>query len=378
MDYASWIRRMIDRLSKEPRDALALFDSAVPEPKALLRELISGAFAEPVTSRYASAFIGGNPYTVSALSRRYDVPREQIVCTTGATEGLHTVYSALLEPGDHVLVETPRFELFDSLASAGHLKVDHVHRTAPRYELDLDALKAAITGRTRMIVISDLHNPSSHPIPDAQLDALARLAEARKIWVVVDEVYRDYGPLNGRTQISAKRSDRFITISSLTKIYGLSTLRCGWIIASGPALETLRHYSDHFAFGVSKLGHAMAALVLENADRFDRYVQDLSDAARPIMERHLARWREAGWVEGELPAHGCVAFLKLNDIDDTHAFSDWLMAHNTVIVAPGELFGLAGHVRLGFVQDPAQLEEALTRFGQGLEHYRQTRLRQAV
>lgn len=378
MDYASWIRSMIDRLSREPRDALALFDSAVPEPKALVQELVSEAFREPLTSRYASAFIGGNPYTVAALARRYDVAREAIICTTGATEGLHTVYRALLEPGDHVLVETPRFELFDSLASANHLQVSHFSRLAPRFTLDLEALENALTPKTRMIVISDLHNPSSHPVPEAQLDALARLAEAKGLWVVVDEVYRDYGPLRNRTSISAKRSERFITISSLTKIYGLSTLRCGWIIASGEALRTLRHYNDHYAFGVSKLGHAMAALVLERSDRFDAYVQGLSVAARPVMDHHLGRWRDAGWVEGERPEHGCVAFLKLSDIEDTHAFSDWLMAHNNVIVAPGELFGQAGHVRLGFMQDPAQLEDALTRFGEGLELYRETRLRKVV
>lgn len=378
MDYASWIRRMIDRLSKEPRDALALFDSAVPEPKALLQGLVSEAFAEPVTARYTSAFIGGNPYTVAALARRYDVAREQIVCTTGATEGLHTVYRALLNRGDHVLVETPRFELFDSLALANHLNVDHFPRVAPRFELDLEALEAALTPKTRMVVISDLHNPSSHPLPDDQLDALARLAEAHQFWVVVDEVYRDYGPRADRQSIGAKRSERFITISSLTKIYGLSTLRCGWIIASGEALETLRHDNDHFSFGVSKLGHAMAALVLENSDQFDGYVRDLSDAARPVMERHLRHWRQAGWVEGELPEHGCVAFLRLNDIEDTHAFSDWLMDYNNVIVAPGELFGQAGHVRLGYVQDPDQLEDALTRFGEGLANYRQTRLRKVV
>ncbi|WP_440959209.1 pyridoxal phosphate-dependent aminotransferase [Oceanicaulis sp. LC35] len=369
---------MIDRLSKEPRDALALFDSAVPEPKSLLQELIARAFTEPATPRYTSAFIGGNPYTVAALAKRYDVARERIICTTGATEGLHTVYRALLDPGDHVLVETPRFELFDSLANANQLTVTHFTRRAPRFELDLDALQAALTPQTRMVVISDLHNPSSYPVPGHQLDALAKLAETHDFWVVVDEVYRDYGPRHDRQSIGAKRSERFITISSLTKIYGLSTLRCGWIIASGEALRTLRHYNDHFSFGVSKLGHAMAALVLENSDRFDAYVQTLSAAARPVMQRHIQQWRDAGWVEGELPEHGCVAFLKLNDIEDTHAFSDWLMDHNNVIVAPGELFGLAGHVRLGYVQDPGQLEDALSRFGEGLALYRQTRLRKVV
>ncbi len=369
---------MIERLAKEPREAWALFDSAVPEPKSLVRELVSDAFRDPVTSRYTSAFIGGNPYTVSALARRYDVPRDWIISTTGATEGLHTVYRALLEPGDHVLVETPRFELFDSLAANNHLNVDHFQRPAPEFALDLAGLETALTPKTRMVVVSDLHNPSSHPIPPDQLDALAALAEARDFWVVVDEVYRDYGPMRSRQDIGAKRSHRFISISSLTKIYGLSTLRCGWIIASEDALKRLRAHTDHFSFGVSKLGHAVAALVLENSASFDAYVQRLSEAARPVMTRHCDLWRQEGWVESALPDHGCVAFLKLNEIEDTQAFSTWLMEHSNVIVAPGELFGQPGYVRLGYVQDPAQLEEGLTRFTEGLQAYRQARIRKVV
>ena len=369
---------MIDRLAKEPRDAWALFDSAVPEPKSLVRDLVSEAFSDPVTPRYTSAFIGGNPYTVAALARRYDVPRDWIVSTTGATEGLHTVYRALLEPGDHVLIESPRFELFDSLAAVNHLTVDHFQRPAPDFTLDLQGLEDALTPKTRMVVVSDLHNPSSQPIPPEQLDALAALADAHNFWVVVDEVYRDYGPMASRQSISAKASPRLITISSLTKIYGLSTLRCGWIIASDEALQRLRAHNEDFSFGVSKLGHAMAALVLENSAPFDAYVRRLSDAARPVMTRHAEQWRREGWIEGGLPDHGCVAFLKLTEIENTQAFSTWLMERSNVIVAPGELFGQPGYVRLGFVQDPVQLEEGLTRFTEGLQAYRQTRDRKVV
>jgi aspartate/methionine/tyrosine aminotransferase len=378
MSYAHWIRQIIGRLRNEPREAWSLFDSSVPEPETLLRELIADAFAEPVTSRYTSAFVSGNPYTVAALSRRYDVPRDAFICTTGATEGLHTIYRALLQPGDHILIETPNFELFDSLARSHRCEIGHVPRPAPGFGIDMDALQAALRPTTRMVVVSNLHNPSSAPLPRAQLDALVALAEAHDFWLVVDEVYSDYVPETQRAPVAASLSPKAITVSSLTKIYGLSTVRCGWIIASGETLDTLRDFNDRHAFGVSKLGHAIAALVLEDPARFDDYVADLLDAARPVYARYHRLWEQENLVEGRVPDHGCIAFPRLLGITDTHAFSEWLIAHYGVIVAPGELFSLAGHVRIGFAQPVDRLEQGLSLFTEGLRAYHAENVRKAI
>ncbi|WP_203290664.1 pyridoxal phosphate-dependent aminotransferase [Maricaulis parjimensis] len=378
MSYAHWIRQIIGRLRDEPREAWSLFDSSVPEPEALLRELIADAFAEPVTSRYTSAFVSGNPYTVSALARRYGMPRAAFICTTGATEGLHTIYRALLEPGDHILIETPNFELFDSLARSHRCEIGHVARRAPRFELDMDALKAALRPTTRMVVVSNLHNPSSEPLPREQLDELVALAETHDFWLVVDEVYSDYVPEAQRAPVAAALSDKAITVSSLTKIYGLSTVRCGWIIASGDTLETLRDFNDRHAFGVSKLGHAVAALVLENPAPFDAYVTNLVSVSRPVFARFHKTWEEEGLIEGHVPDHGCIAFPRLVGIADTRAFSDWLMTHYGVIVAPGELFSLPGHVRIGYALPADQLEQGLSLFTEGLRAYHGEQARKVI
>lgn len=378
MDYALWIRQTIDRLRKQPKDAWGLFDSAVPEPEGLLRETIARAFSDPVSSRYTSAFVNGNPYTVAALARRYDVPRDWIISTTGATEGLHIVYRALLEAGDHVLIETPRFELFDSLARTNQFRVDHFPRRAPGFEIDMEAFEAALRPETRMVVVSDLHNPSSEPLPRRQLEQLARLAEARGFWLVVDEVYRDYMPADRRPEIAARLSPNVISVNSLTKIYGLSTVRCGWLIASGKTLSALRTFNDRYAFGVSKLGHAVAALILEDPAPFDVYVRQLVDGARPVIQRYYDLWRTEGLIEGQLPEHGCISFPRLVGIDDTHAFSDWLTQHYDVIVAPGELFAMPGHVRIGHAQPADRLEKGLALFTDGLQAYRTGLARKAI
>lgn len=378
MDYALWIRQTIDRLRRQPKEAWALFDSAVPEPEDLLKDVISRAFGETTSARYTSAFVNGNPYTLAALARRYDVPRNWIISTTGATEGLHTVYRALLEPGDDVLIETPHFELFDSLALSSGYAVNHFPRRAPAYEIDMEALEAALTPQTRMVVISDLHNPSSEPLPRSQLERLAELAEIHDFWLVVDEVYRDYRPAPARADVAAKLSSKVISISSLTKIYGLSSVRCGWMIASGDTLESLRAFNDRYAFGVSKLGHAVAALILEDSAPFDAYVHQLVEQARPVISRYYALWASEGLVEGRLPDHGCISFPRLTGIADTHAFSDWLMEEYDVVVAPGELFAQPGHVRIGHAQPADRLEQGLSRLTEGLRAYHAQAARRAI
>jgi aspartate/methionine/tyrosine aminotransferase len=198
---------------------------------------------------------------------------------------------------------------------------------------------------------------------------IARMAAERNVRVVVDEVYGDYASRAARAGSAAHLSPNIIAVSSLTKIFGLSTLRCGWIIAAPENLGPIRQVSDHFEFGVSKLSHAVAALVLEEEQRLQAYSSAVLDLARPIIERHFREWQETGLVSGRLPDFGCIFFPRLSGVADTLDFSGWLADRYGVIVAPGEFFGAAGHVRIGFAHAPDLLEFGLSRFFEGLREY---------
>lgn len=368
--YSHWVRRVIRAVRSERNLLVGLFDSSVPEPVEQLRRIVVEGFGETLTSRYTSAFTSGNPYVVAQLARHYAVPAERIVCTTGATGALSLIYRALLEPGDRVLVENPGFDLFHKIAETYGYGVDRFQRHGDDFAIDLDALAAKITPRTRLIVLSNLHNPSGMALSADTLAAIGALAEAHGIHVVADEVYGDYIDADRRPPPAAQLSPACISISSLTKSHGLSTLRCGWIVAAPGPIARIRALAEEIDFSVSNLSHAVAALVLEHPDVFEDYRADMMRRARPIMESYHAHWRERGLVTGTLPPFGCIAFPRLVGIDDTVRFSEWLADRCGVIVAPGEYFGAAGHIRIGFARAPADVDYGLQALTDGLIRYR--------
>jgi aspartate/methionine/tyrosine aminotransferase len=369
--YVQWVRRAVARAMQGHDDAGMLFGSSVEEPVELLRQTVESGFSKPITDRYTSVFVSGNPFVMEQLTRAYGVEMDHVLPTTGATGGLSLLYRAYLKPGDHVLVETPGFDLFEDIAHALNAHVDCFDRKGERFEIDPDEIERRIRENTRLIVLTNLHNPSGMLTDDAVLRKVAQVAARHDIKVIVDEVYGDYVGPQARPHSAAQLSPNLISVSSLTKIYGLSTLRCGWIVADPEVLKPVRALNDQFEFGVSKLSHAVAALVMENSAAYDAYWHGVMDAARPVMERYFADWKQQGLVTGLLPEFGCITFPRLVGIEDTQSFSNWLADRYGVIVVPGELFRAPGHVRIGFALPPQELERALLHFTEGLKEYRQ-------
>lgn len=370
--YAQWVRRSILRNSNSRSLLVSLFESSVPEPKELLREVLLEGFADGITSRYASTFVKGNPFLVAALARDYGVREEQVLTTTGATGALSLIYRALLSPGDRVLVENPSFELFGSLAQASGIAVDTFERPAPLFTIDPQEVEARLRPETRMIVISNLHNPSGMPVDEDAITALGEIAERHDLIVVVDEVYAPYAGTTLRPAACGGASPRLVSVNSLTKIFGLSTLRCGWIVGDESVVTPIREMAQEVDFAISNLAHAVSALIVENPARFQDNTFSVLARARPIIESYHAYWLAEGLVEGALPESGCIAFPRLAGIGDTERFSGWLSDRCGVLVAPGEYFGAPGHVRLGFAMEPSRLDYGLQALTDGLLTYRES------
>lgn len=368
--YSQWVREVIRSVKRDRNLLIPLFESSVPEPVGLLRETVAGAFNNDVSSRYVSAFADGNPYVIAALARRMGVPEANLLCTTGATGALSLIYRALLVPGHRILVETPCFDLFHTIAGSLDHGVDHFERRGPNFHIDPDDVRRALHPATRIILISNLHNPSGMALSRETLAGIGAVAEAHGAVVIVDEVYGDYAG-DAFVPATADISPSFIRIGSLTKGWGLSTLRCGWIVAEPELMAPIRLLNEEVEFGISKLAHAMAALVLEDALRFDGWRDNVMRGSRPIMEAYHAHWLAEGLVSGELPEHGCIAFPKLTGIRHSEHFSEWLADRCGVVVAPGEYFGAPGHIRIGFAGAPADISYGLQALTDGLRRYRE-------
>lgn len=372
--YAQWLRQTTLRSLADKKQIGFLCGSSVEEPVELLGGFVQQAFQEKVSSRYHSVFLnGGNPYVIDQLSSKYDVEAECVICTTGATSSLSLLYRTYLAPGDHILVESPCFDVFADFAYEQRAELSFFKRRREIFAIDPAEIESLIRPNTRFVVLSNLHNPSGMMLDNEILKDLVQIAKSHKIKFIFDEVYGDYAS-NFASNSSwsgpaSKFSPYFISVSSLTKIYGLSSLKCGWIIAHPDILAPVRAFSNQFEFGVSKLSHAVAALVMENHQIFDKYWQDELKKTKPIMERHYDQWLKDGLVFGKFPDFGCISFPGLTGISDTSHFTDWLYDAYGVAVVPGELFDLSGHVRIGYGVAPDKLDYSLKQFSLGLRAY---------
>ncbi|HEX7883667.1 MAG TPA: pyridoxal phosphate-dependent aminotransferase, partial [Afipia sp.] len=267
---------------------VGLFESSVPEPRVLLRKAVSATIEPEFGQFYASAFGGGNPYVIELIANSFKVSIEHVICTTGATGGLALLYRAFGRPGDHVLVETPGFDLFHDLADDRGLAIDTFQRRGAGYSIDPGEVEAKIRPDTRLIVLSNLHNPSGMALDYEVLGKLATIAERHGTLLVVDEVYGDFAGAEARPCPAAALSPAVVSVSSLTKIFGLATLRCGWIVGAPAVMKIVRDASTRLEFGVSNLAHAVAAQILSNPAPFSDYTGAILAQARPVVEKWVA------------------------------------------------------------------------------------------
>ncbi|MCA8940519.1 MAG: pyridoxal phosphate-dependent aminotransferase, partial [Planctomycetes bacterium] len=181
---------------------------------------------------HALADAYGDPRAINILSDRFGVPASEITMTAGSSEANALLYQALLEPGDEVIAECPGYEVFWLLPKLYHASVKLLPRRESRdFVPDIEELKALLGPKTRLLVLTDLHNPTNAKIPADALKAIIKLCAENGTWVLVDEVYLDHLEAGTHDRTSYHYGENVIVTSSLTKVYGLGVLRCGWCFA---------------------------------------------------------------------------------------------------------------------------------------------------
>lgn len=347
--------------AKEPADAECDL-SGSGSPRCTRSELGAGEHNAPLTETNDY----GWPPLVAALAARYGVDRESVVIAAGASMANQLAIATVLASGDHVVVEHP---VYDPLALVPRLwgaTVSFVARRAEEgYGLDVDAIRAQLTRSTRLVVLSNLHNPSGALLRDTDLAALAGLGTSYGVHVLIDEVYREWlhgwGAGDG-TRAGATLSPWLLSTSSLTKAFGLGGLRIGWVLAEPMVAARMRRLMGLFDNISAHPSERLAVRALARADAILAPRRALVAANRARLASWVAATEGARWVE---PAGGTVGWVDLG-IGDTSAFVDQLArAHGTRVV-PGQFFGAPDHIRIALGVEPATLERGLERVSDGL------------
>ena len=299
------------------------------------------------------------------IGARYGMPSECVSTAAGAAGANFLVCVALLRNGDDALIELPAYDPLIAAARVAGANVLHFERRwEDGYALDPDAVRRALTPRTRLIVISNAHNPSGAMTAADALDEIGRLAARVGARVLVDEVYaeaqHDDSPI---PQPAARRGDTFVSTNSLTKAYGLAGLRCGWIVASPDLSLRIRETRDVVDGSGPFVAERLALTAFQHIDR-------LRARARKVFAENLTTLRGMAtahprleWLE---PQAGTTVFPRVRDLEDTTAFVDTLIRDYDTVAVPGRFFQQPRHLRLSFSGRPEMVREAARRLDRAL------------
>ncbi len=281
----------------------------------------------------------------------------------GCSFANHLALAALVSPGDKVLLESPSYELLaDQL---GYLQADirRFERLAGEdWRLDPERVAAAITPKTRLVVITNLHNPSSALASDEAVAKVAEAAAGVGAWLMVDEVYRELLFKDGVATTSFRPDGNIVVTSSLTKAYGLTGLRCGWILAPAPLAEKMSRLNDLYGVHAPHVSERMAMVAFRRLDRLRARATALIDANRAAYREILGQHPA---LEQTVFAHGTTVFPRLRSGDGDALFHR-LMADYETSVVPGRFFGRPDHIRIGLAGDPVTSRIGMERLAEAL------------
>jgi aspartate/methionine/tyrosine aminotransferase len=312
---------------------------------------------------------GGSPYgfppLLEAIAARHGTVPSSVVPTLGTSEAIFIVCAALLERGETAVVETPSYEPMLSCARAVGASVCRFERRfEDRYRIDPDAFAAAIPEGTKLVLMTNLHNPSGAFLSGDEVGSLARLAGGKGAVLFVDEIYLEHMP-GAAARTAFGRDDNICVSSSLTKVFGLPGLRCGWILAPARLAEKMRRVTDHLHVDHVFLAEQLAARMFPLLDVLKSRTQAARDANRGVLGRFLAGETRLSWVE---PDAGIVAFPRVaGRLDGGDTLARILRERYETSVVPGSFFEAPSHVRIGFGVPSDELETGLRNISLALD-----------
>lgn len=292
---------------------------------------------------------------VSAIAERYGVRSENVASGVGCSGANFLALASLVDAGDEVLFEAPGY---DPIAAAAEMLGARVTRFERRFEdgyrLDPGRIANALTARTRVIVFSNPHNPSGALASPEDVAEVGRLAEARGVMALADEVYLDLVAPDAPPP-AATLSRAYVSTNSLTKAYGLSSLRCGWVLAAADVAESIRRARDVVDVSGPIPAERLSALAFRRLPDLAARAHGIVGRNAPLVSAFLASRPELEWVA----PRATIAFPRFRDGRDASPFVRRLFEEHGVAVVPGSFFDAPSHFRIAFGGATTALERGL-------------------
>src|SRR3954471_4606037 len=287
----------------------------------------------------------GTPVLRQAIAEKYrrwmnmEVdPDREVTVTCGATEAMASVFMALMDPGDEVIVLEPFYENYGPDAILAGATPVFVPFERPNWTLDADRLRKAFNKRTKAIVVNTPHNPTGRVLTRAEMSLISELCLKYDVWAITDEIY-EHIRYAGEHHVMAmwpEMRDRVITISGLSKTFSCTGWRLGYAIAPEEQTRAIRKIHDFLTVGAPAPLQAAGAMAMHfDADYYNHMALDYR-ARRTMLCDALT---EAGFTftQPEGAYYVLADFSELSDKDDV-TFAKWMCEEIGVASVPGSSF----------------------------------------
>ncbi len=355
------------------------FDTPAPITEAAIASLRAG------DTHYAE--IAGDAELRALIAERHRertsqvVDAEQVVVLAGAQCGLFAVAQCLLEPGDEVIVPEPMYVTYEAVVGAtGATIVNVPMRPEKHFHVDPADIAAAVTPRTRAILLNSPHNPTGAGLSPAELEAIADICRRHDLWLISDEVYGSlvFERPHASPCALPGMAERTVTIDSLSKSHAMTGWRVGWVVGPVPLARHIGNLALCMLYGCPAFVQVAAKTAL------DAELPELEAMRQAYRRRRDAACTHLARIDGLACHRPEGGMFLMVDVRGTglsgEAFAEVLLDGFGVSVLAGEAFGpsAAGHVRLSLAVDEAELVRACARIAACAEHVQRQRAVAAV
>lgn len=290
---------------------------------------------------------------------------DQITVTVGSSEANFISCWTLIEPGDRVVVVTPTYMQTLGLArNFGATVVELPLDPAHGWELSPEAIRRRIVPGTKLVVVTNPNNPTGQLLSEEARRALVEAAEASGAWLLADEVYQG-AERNGVTTPSLWGSyDRLLVVNGLSKAYGLPGLRIGWIVGPPDFKDRVVRRHDYTVIGPPRASDYLARLALRARDAILARTRGILNANWPLLEAWLDGFGDL--FDWTAPRCGAICLVRYRPELSALDLVERIRREQSILLVPGEHFGLKQHLRLGYGNEQRELREALAGLREGV------------
>ena len=292
---------------------------------------------------------------------------DQVLVTTGSAEANYVAALRLIEPGDKVAMMLPNYlQLWGHVQNLGAVVRGFRLHEDRGWAPDANEIRGAIAPGTKLVVVTNPHNPTGHILAEAMRRAIVARAAEVGAWLIADEVYTGAERDGPTTPTFWGSYERLICVSGLSKAYGLPGLRIGWLVAPPEFVAEAWARHDYTTIGPSGASDHLASVALQPRVR-ERLLARTRGILRqnyPVLETWLRRFGDTfSWVP---PQAGAICFARYRPKVNGEELVERVRAAHDVLLVPGEHFGMPGYLRFGFGNESAELGEALAAAAAGL------------